>query len=88
MTVLDDVVLAGHSDGRFRAYDAKTGEVRWSFETDREFDAINGLPAAGGSMGGGTGPVFANGTVYLNSGYSSLRHMPGNVLLAIKITAQ
>lgn len=85
VTAVNGVVLAGHSDGRFRAYNAETGEVVWSFETDRDFNAINELPASGGSIGGGTGPVVADGMVYLNSGYSSLRHMPGNVLLAIQI---
>lgn len=88
VTALDGVVLAGHSDGRFRAYDADTGDVLWTFETDRDFETTNGLDGSGGSMGGGTGPVYADGVVYLNSGYSSLRHMPGNVLLAIRIDKQ
>lgn len=88
VTVLDGVVLAGHSDGRFRGYDLDTGEVLWSVETDREFEAVNGLAASGGSIGGGSGPVYADGMVYLNSGYSSLRHMPGNVLLAFRVSAQ
>ena len=88
VTALNGYVLAGHSDGRFRAYDADTGDVLWTVETDREFETINGLPGSGGSMGGGTGPVVADGMVYLNSGYSSLRHMPGNVLLAIKISGK
>ena len=85
-TALDGFVIAGHSDGMLRAYDAQTGEVVWQMQTDREFQAINGLPAEGGSFGGGAGPVVLDGTLYINSGYSSLRHMPGNLLMALDIS--
>lgn len=84
-TALDGFVVAGHSDGMLRAYDARNGEIIWELQTDREFEASNGLPARGGSMGGGTGPLVIDGVLYVNSGYSSLRHMPGNVLLALDI---
>lgn len=85
-TALDGLVIAGHSDGMLRAYAADTGDTLWEMQTDRPFDAINNLPAEGGSFGGGTGPVVIDGMLYLNSGYSSLRHMPGNVLMALDIS--
>jgi polyvinyl alcohol dehydrogenase (cytochrome) len=68
-------------DGGVRAYSSKDGTILWLFDTNREFKTVNGVKARGGSMDG-TGPVVANGMVYLNSGYGGLIGVPGNVLLA------
>jgi polyvinyl alcohol dehydrogenase (cytochrome) len=87
-TAFDGFVIAGHSDGILRAYDSETGAVIWEMQTDREFESLNQLPARGGSMGGGTGPVVVDGMLYFNSGYSSLRHMPGNALIAARIVSE
>lgn len=81
ITAIPGVVFAGHMDGRLRAYDAGNGSVLWEYDTYREFETISGEIARGGSFGGGSGPIIANGRVYANSGYGLYFHMPGNVLL-------
>lgn len=80
-TATRGVVFAGSMDGHLRAYDAKTGEVIWDVATAEPFDTVNGVPARGGAING-SGPVVANGWVYVQSGYGALGGMPGNVLLA------
>ena len=81
VTAIPGVVFAGHMDGRLRAYKAGNGSVLWEYDTYREFETISGEIARGGSFGGGSGPIIANGRVYANSGYGLYFHMPGNVLL-------
>ena len=76
------VVFAGSMDGWMRAHDSTTGAVIWQFDAAREFSALGGIPARGGSFGGGAAPVFKDGMMYLMSGYGIYNHMPGNVLLA------
>jgi polyvinyl alcohol dehydrogenase (cytochrome) len=76
------VVFAGGMDGRMRAHDSATGELIWEFDAARDFEALGGVPARGGSFGGGAAPVFKDGMMYLMSGYGIYNHMPGNVLLA------
>ena len=78
-------VFAGSMDGWLRAHDSASGEVIWSFDTAREFQALGGVPARGGSLGGGAAPVFKDGMMYVMSGYGIYGHMPGNVLLAFAI---
>jgi polyvinyl alcohol dehydrogenase (cytochrome) len=79
-TSIPGVVFAGHLDGRFRAYDADTGDVMWSFDTAQPIETISGETATGGSMSG-PGAAVAGGHVVINSGYGLYYHMPGNVLL-------
>ncbi|MBS1827962.1 MAG: PQQ-binding-like beta-propeller repeat protein [Acidobacteria bacterium] len=81
LTVIPGLVLAGSMDGVLRAHDAATGKIVWEFNTARDFDTINGVKAKGGSLSA-TGPVLANGMMFVNSGYGTLGGMPGNVLLA------
>ncbi len=85
VTAIPGVVFAGHMDGRLRAYDAATGNVIWEYATAREFDAVGGIKATGGSFGGGAGPVVDDGILFAVSGYGIYYHMPGNVLLAFGI---
>jgi len=82
VTVIPGAVLAGHMDGRLRAYDAATGAVIWEYHTAREFEALGGVAARGGSFGGGAGPIVHGGMLFAGSGYGIYNHMPGNVLLA------
>ena len=83
-TVAGDVVFAGDLYGHLRGYDITTGEIIWSYDTDQTFDAVNLLPAKGGSIDG-PGPVIANGRLYVNSGYGSFGQKPGNVLLSFAV---
>jgi polyvinyl alcohol dehydrogenase (cytochrome) len=80
-TAIPGAVLNSAMDGGVRAYSSKDGTILWLFDTNKEFKTVNGVKARGGSMDG-TGPVVADGMVYLNSGYGGLIGLPGNVLLA------
>ena len=70
-------------DGVLRAYDRAHGGLLWDFDTRREFVALSGRTARGGSFGGGTAPVAHDGYLYVNSGYGLYFHMPGNALIAL-----
>jgi len=77
-TVIPGAVFSPSMDGHIRAFAIRTGAIVWDFDALREFRAVNGIPARGGSFSA-TGVVVVDGMLYVNSGYSS---MPGNVLLA------
>ena len=85
ITATAHYVLAGHMDGRLRAYEAGTGAVLWEFDTSQEVQTLSGVSAHGGSMGGASGPLVRDGTLFVNSGYGVNFHMPGNVLLAFAV---
>ena len=84
VTAIPGVVFSGSVDGHLRAYRSDTGEVIWDFDTVREYEAVNGGKAHGGSLDGG-GPAVVGGMVYVNSGYATFGGMPGNVLLAFSV---
>jgi polyvinyl alcohol dehydrogenase (cytochrome) len=71
-------------DGGIRAHAADDGTIVWQFNTNREFETVNGVKARGGAMDG-PGAVVAGGMLYVNSGYVSLIGRPGNVLLAFGV---
>jgi polyvinyl alcohol dehydrogenase (cytochrome) len=81
LTIIPGVVFSGSFDGALRAYSTATGQVLWSFDSNRTFAAVNGVPANGGSIGG-PGPAVAGGMLFVNSGYGAFLGRPGNVLLA------
>ncbi len=81
VTVIPGAVLNSSMDGGVRAYSTKDGSILWTFDTNREFDTVNGVKAHGGSMDG-SGPVVVDGMLFVNSGYGGLLGVPGNVLLA------
>ena len=76
---------ASGAHGRMRAHDSATGELIWEFDSARDFEALAGVPARGGSFGGGAAPVFKDGMMYLMSGYGIYNHMPGNLLLVFEV---
>ena len=76
------MLLSGARDGMMRAASSRTGQLLWEFDTAREFETVNGVPARGGSLASG-GPVVADGMVFVGSGYPGFQGgNPGNVLLA------
>jgi polyvinyl alcohol dehydrogenase (cytochrome) len=81
ITEIPGVVFATSMDGHVRAHSAEDGRLLWDFDTAREFDTVNHVPAHGGSIDG-PGAVVAGGIVFLNSGYPRNGGLPGNVLLA------
>jgi polyvinyl alcohol dehydrogenase (cytochrome) len=80
-SVIPGVVFSGSVDGHLRAYSIVDGKILWDFNTAREFETVNHVPAKGGSIDA-AGPAIADGLVVTNSGYSLWRGLPGNVLLA------
>ena len=79
--VFPGVVLSGSMDGGLRAYASQDGSIVWQFDTNRDFETVNGVKANGGAMDG-PGAIVSNGMLYVTSGYVSLIGRPGNVLLA------
>lgn len=80
ISAIPRLAFAGHLDGRFRAYDGRSGKVLWSVDTTEKVKTITGEMASGGSMSG-PGAAIANGHVVVNSGYGLYYHMPGNLLM-------
>ena len=83
-TLIPGVLFSGSNDGALRAHSTKDGSVIWEFDTNREFETLNGVRAGGGAIQG-PGPAIAGGMLYLNSGYGDHLGRPGNVLLAFDV---
>jgi len=80
-SVMPGVVFSGSVDGHLRAYSTKDGSIIWDFNTVREYETVNKVPAKGGSIDA-AGPAIGEGLVVTNSGYSLWKGIAGNVLLA------
>ena len=84
ISVARDVLYAGTLDGRFSAHSTVNGNKLWEFDTLRDYQTVNGNPAAGGSIDA-AGPVIVDDWVFINSGYSQHGQIAGNVILAFSI---
>jgi polyvinyl alcohol dehydrogenase (cytochrome) len=84
ISVIPGVIFAGSNDGAVRAYSMKDGAVTWEFDTNRDFETVNGVPAKGASINE-SGPTVAGGMLFVNSGYGTLGGRPGNVMLAFGV---
>jgi polyvinyl alcohol dehydrogenase (cytochrome) len=81
VTVIPNVVFSAGLDGMVRAFTAFDGRLLWEYNTAQEFQTINGITAAGGSIGS-AGVTVAQGMVFVGSGYTGFQSgVPGNVLL-------
>ena len=83
-SLMEGAVFAGSDDGHARAYSTSDGHILWDFDTNQDFQTVNGVKAHGGSIDS-TGATIAGGMVYWNSGYSRIPVMPGNVFLAFSV---
>jgi polyvinyl alcohol dehydrogenase (cytochrome) len=83
-SVSPGLVWEGGVDGKFRAYDARTGRIVWTFDTIQNFMGVNGVEGMGSAMAGtGSGAVISRGMVYVQSGYGpEYSTEKGHVLLA------
>jgi polyvinyl alcohol dehydrogenase (cytochrome) len=81
LTSIPGVVFSGGADGAVRAYSSADGQIVWTFDTNRDFETVNGVRADGGSIDG-PGPVVAGGMLYVTAGNAGFVGTPGNVLLA------
>jgi polyvinyl alcohol dehydrogenase (cytochrome) len=84
VSAVPGAAFSGSLDGHIRAYASDTGKVVWDFDTVREYETVNGVPARGGSLDG-PGPVIAGGMMFVNSGYTVDGGIPGNVILAFSV---
>ena len=73
--------FSGSLDGGMRAYSTKDGAILWTFDTNKEFQTVNGVKANGGGLEG-PGAIVSGGMLYFNSGYGGFVGNGGNVLLA------
>jgi len=79
---MEEMLFVGASDGILYALDRASGAVLWQIETAREFTTLLGTTTLGGSIYGTVGPVFANGRLFVSSGYGQAE-IAGNALIAI-----
>jgi polyvinyl alcohol dehydrogenase (cytochrome) len=84
VTAIPGAVFSGSLDGHIRAFSTEDGRLLWDFDTVKEYAAVNGIKAKGGSLDG-AGPVIVDGMVYVNSGYPRFGGTVGNVLLAFDV---
>lgn len=82
VTLTDGMVFGGAHNGLLTAYSTADGKPLWRFDTRRTFQAVNGVPARGGSIDS-AGPVLAGGVLVVNSGYDKFGEIPGNLLLVL-----
>ena len=83
-TVVPGVVFGGSLDGTLRAFSTRNGEVLWTFDTNQQFEAVNGITGSGGTIDS-SGPVVAGKFVYATSGYDKFGQKGGNLLLAFNV---
>jgi polyvinyl alcohol dehydrogenase (cytochrome) len=84
VSAIPGVAFSGSVDGHLRAYSATDGTILWDVDTARTYEAVNGVPAWGGSLDG-PGPIIGDGMVFATSGYTVGGGMSGNVLLAFSV---
>ncbi|MDH3429215.1 MAG: PQQ-binding-like beta-propeller repeat protein [Gammaproteobacteria bacterium] len=79
------VVYAGALDGKLRIFDAMSGTVLRIINTNRGYEADNGVQGHGGAIDL-SGVVVDGKRLFVLSGYGMFGQMPGNVLLAYEVT--
>ena len=85
VSAVPGVVFSGGVSGYLRAYATDDARLLWQFDTARDYETVNGVPAHGGAIDG-PGPVIVDGMLYVNSGYAQWGGIPGNVLLAFEVS--
>ena len=84
ITAASDIIVAGSLDGLLEVYEAGSGDIVWSFDTLRDFDTVNNVPAHGGSFDA-HGPLVAGNLLIVVSGYATFGQKPGNALLVFEL---
>ena len=84
VSAIPGAVFSGSLDGHIRAYSTADGKIIWDYDTEHDYQTVNGITGKGGSLNAG-GPVIAGGTVLVNSGYNQYGEVQGNVLLAFTV---
>ena len=81
--VVDGALIAGGLDGRLYVFEAATGKLLSTTDTAVKFDALNKIPACGGTIDA-AGPFAGDGMVFVSSGYASFGQQGGNALVALR----
>jgi polyvinyl alcohol dehydrogenase (cytochrome) len=84
ITLIKGVVFGGALDGVVHAYSAKDGSILWEYNTNRDFESVNGVKAYGGAIDSG-GSVIIDNQLFINSGYAKFGEKAGNVLLCFDV---
>ena len=87
VTAIPGAVFSGSADGGMRVYSAEDGDVLWTFNSNAQFETINGVPAQGGSFDA-SGAVIVDGMVYFLSGNCCIVGRPGNALFAFELAPE
>ena len=80
-------VVAGGLDGHLEAYASSDGALLWSFDSMRDYAAVNGVETRGGGFDT-HGPMIADDMVIAISGYDSFGQKGGNALLVFGLKDQ
>lgn len=83
----NDIVVAGSMDGFLEVFSARSGELLWSYDSWREYAAVNGIQTTGGAFDA-HGPMIADDLLVVSSGYGYVgQQRPGNALLVFQVEA-
>jgi polyvinyl alcohol dehydrogenase (cytochrome) len=83
-TAMPGVAFVAGSDGKLHALSTADGRVLWEYDTARNFQTVNKVPAKGGAINS-IGPSIVGGMLFVGSGYAVVGRSSGNVLLAFSI---
>ncbi len=86
ITATDELIFGSALDGRMLINDARTGELLWQHDTWKNWPAVNGAEAHGGTIDV-HGPYVAEDMVFIQSGYGSFGQQGGNALIAYRLKA-
>ena len=80
----DELIFGSALDGRVLILDARTGELVWQHDTWKNWPAVNGSEAKGGTIDV-HGPYVADDMLFIQSGYGSFGQEGGNALIAYRL---
>ena len=80
----DELIFGSALDGRVLILDARTGELVWRHDTWKNWPAVNGSEAKGGTIDV-HGPYVADDMLFIQSGYGSFGQEGGNALIAYRL---
>ena len=84
VSAIPGVAFVAGSDGVLHALSTTDGKIIWEYNTARDFDTVNKVPAKGGAINS-IGPTIVNGMLFIGSGYAVSGNNFGNVLLAFSL---
>jgi polyvinyl alcohol dehydrogenase (cytochrome) len=83
-SAIPGVVFVGGTDGKLHALSTADGKEIWQYNTARDYETVNKVPAHGGGQGS-AGVTIAGGMLFVGSGYGVIGGNPGNALLAFGV---